>query len=37
MSEDEKFRFKADAQKLVDESNKKLTELMDRKEKEILG
>jgi len=37
MSEDEKFRFKADAQKLIDEANKKFGELMDRKEKEILG
>lgn len=37
MSEDEKFRFKADAQKLVDEANKRLVELMEKKEKEILS
>ena len=37
MGEDEKFRFKAEAQKLVDESGKKLTDLMDKKEKEILS
>jgi ribosome recycling factor len=37
MSEDEKFRFKAEAQKLVDESNKKLADLMDKKEKEIMS
>ncbi|MDP1625121.1 MAG: ribosome recycling factor [bacterium] len=37
MGEDEKFRFKADAQKLVDESNKRLAEMLVKKEKEILG
>ncbi|MFA6158157.1 MAG: ribosome recycling factor [Candidatus Paceibacterota bacterium] len=37
MGEDEKFRFKADVQKLVDEANKKLADLMDKKEKEILS
>jgi len=37
MSEDEKFRFKAEGQKLIDESTKKLTDMMDKKEKEILS
>ncbi|MBX4209476.1 ribosome recycling factor [Candidatus Parcubacteria bacterium] len=37
MSEDEKFRFKADAQKQIDESSKKLADAMDKKEKEILS
>ncbi len=37
MSEDEKFRFKAEAQKLIDESNKKLADAMAKKEKEILN
>ena len=37
MSEDEKFRFKADGQKLIDESMKKLEEFMSKKEKEILS
>jgi ribosome recycling factor len=37
MGEDEKFRFKADAQKLIDESTKKLTTLIEKKEKEILS
>jgi ribosome recycling factor len=37
MGEDEKFRFKADAQKLIDESTKKLTLAMEKKEKEILS
>lgn len=37
MGEDEKFRFKAEAQKLIDESTKKLTAMMDKKEKEILS
>ncbi|HEY0908450.1 MAG TPA: ribosome recycling factor [Candidatus Paceibacterota bacterium] len=37
MSEDEKFRFKADAQKLIDEANKKLEAHFIKKEKEILG
>ncbi|HEY9481266.1 MAG TPA: ribosome recycling factor [Candidatus Paceibacterota bacterium] len=37
MGEDEKFRFKADAQKLVDEANKKLQDMMDKKEKEIMN
>ena len=35
MSEDEKFRFKEEMQKLVDEGNRKLEELFDKKEKEI--
>jgi len=35
MSEDEKFRSKADLQKLVDEFNKKLKEHYAKKEKEI--
>ena len=37
MGEDEKFRFKAEMQKIVDESNKKLQAMMDKKEKEILS
>lgn len=37
MGEDEKFRFKAEAQKAIDESTKKLTDMMDKKEKEILS
>src|SRR3989338_615093 len=36
LSEDEKFRLKADLQKLVDEMNKKLDELFTKKEAEIL-
>src|SRR3989338_1176912 len=35
LSEDEKFRAKDEMQKLVDEGNKKLEELAERKEKEI--
>ena len=35
MGEDDKFRLKEDMQKIIDESNKKLEELADRKEKEI--
>jgi len=37
MGEDEKFRFKAEAQKLIDVSSKKLDEAMAKKEKEILS
>jgi ribosome recycling factor len=37
MGEDEKFRFKAEAQKAIDESTKKLADMMDKKEKEILS
>ncbi|MEN9622041.1 MAG: hypothetical protein RLZZ67_475 [Candidatus Parcubacteria bacterium] len=37
MSEDEKFRFKADGQKMIDDSNKKLQDMIDKKEKEILS
>lgn len=37
LSEDEKFKAKEDMQKLVDETNKKLDELFNSKEKEILG
>ncbi|HEU5114989.1 MAG TPA: ribosome-recycling factor, partial [Candidatus Paceibacterota bacterium] len=37
MGEDEKFRFKTEVQKLVDESSKKLADMMDKKEKEILS
>ncbi|MCR4311288.1 MAG: ribosome recycling factor [Candidatus Taylorbacteria bacterium] len=37
MGEDEKFRLKAELQKLVDACNKKLDEAEDRKEKEILA
>ncbi len=35
MGEDEKFRLKAELQKLVDALNKKLSEALERKEKEI--
>lgn len=35
LSKDDKFRVKEDLQKLVDESNKKLEELFDKKVKEI--
>jgi ribosome recycling factor len=35
ISEDERFRYKNELQKLVDEANKKLEELYDKKEKEI--
>ncbi len=37
MSEDEKFRFKAEAQKMIDEANKKVADLLVKKEKEILS
>lgn len=37
MSEDEKFRFKADMQKFVDAGNKALEDIFMKKEKEITG
>lgn len=37
MSEDEKFRFKAEMQKLVDAGNKSLEDIFAKKEKEITG
>ncbi len=37
MTEDEKFRFKNDMQKLIDETNKKLEEMHEKKEKDILS
>ncbi|HVT74985.1 MAG TPA: ribosome recycling factor [Candidatus Paceibacterota bacterium] len=37
MGEDEKFRFKAEAQKLIDESSKRLADAMDKKEKEVMS
>jgi ribosome recycling factor len=37
IGEDDKFRFKDEMQKRVDEAGKKLDEMMDRKEKEIAG
>jgi ribosome recycling factor len=37
MGKDEIFRHKNEAQKLVDESNKKLEEIYAKKEKEILS
>lgn len=37
MGEDEKFRFKAEAQKSIDEATKKMDEQMSKKEKEILS
>lgn len=36
ISEDDKFKAKDELQKLVDESNKKMEEMADKKEKEIL-
>ena len=35
MGEDDKFRFKAEMQKLIDEGNKNLETLFEKKEKEI--
>ena len=37
MSKDDVFRTKQDLQKQVDETNKKLEDLFDKKEKEILS
>ena len=37
ISEDEKFRYKDDLQKIVDEGNKKLEAAVEKKEKEISG
>lgn len=37
MSEDDKFKAKADMQKLVEDANKLLLEVFDKKEKEILN
>ena len=37
MGEDEKFAFKKEMQKTVDEANKKLQTMMEKKEKEILS
>ncbi|MFA6095816.1 MAG: ribosome-recycling factor, partial [Candidatus Paceibacterota bacterium] len=37
IGEDDKFRLKAEMQKLVDEANKKLQGAMEKKEKEILS
>lgn len=37
MSEDERFRFKGEMQKLVDAGNKMLEEIFTKKEKEIIG
>jgi ribosome recycling factor len=37
MSEDEKFRYKDEMQKLVDQANAKLGEMADKKEQEVLG
>lgn len=37
MTEDEKFKGKDELQKIIDETNKKLEELFQRKEKEVLG
>ena len=37
MGEDDKFRFKTEVQKLVDEANKKLQSMMEKKEKEIVS
>jgi ribosome recycling factor len=37
LTEDEKFRYKDELQKLVDEANGKLEELTEKKEKELMG
>jgi ribosome recycling factor len=37
MGEDEKFAFKKEVQKLVDDANKKISDSFDKKEKEILN
>jgi len=37
ITEDDKFRLKDELQKMVDEANKKLEDLADRKEKDIMG
>lgn len=37
MGEDEKFAFKKEVQKMIDEANKKAGDLLDKKEKEILS
>lgn len=37
VSEDDKFRFKDELQKMTDEGNKKLESISERKEKEIMG
>ena len=37
ISEDDKFRLKDELQKIIDEENKKLEEMLSKKEKEIIG
>jgi ribosome recycling factor len=37
MTEDEKFRAKDDLQKVIDEINRKLEEVFEKKEKEVMG
>ena len=37
LSEDDKFRSKEELQKIVDETNKRLEEVAERKEKDIMG
>ena len=37
MPEDDKFRAKEDLQKIIDEINKKLEDIFEKKEKEVLG
>lgn len=37
MGEDDKFRFKEEMQKIIDEANRKLEELAEKKEREITG
>lgn len=37
MTEDEKFRAKEDLQKVIDEANKNLESIFEKKEKEVLG
>ena len=37
ITEDEKFRFKDDMQKMVDAANARIGELVEKKEKEIMS
>ena len=37
MTEDEKFRAKEELQKIIDQTNQKLEEIFEKKEKEVLG
>ena len=37
ITEDEKFRAKEDLQKIIDETNEKLENILKKKEREVLG